>query len=202
VKFSAAPYLLLGTTNRHRIAEFQLAFAAFGMEVRTPEQLSLTLPEVLEDGLTIAENSAKKAICYARASGVWVVADDTALEVDCLDGRPGVHSARFAGPNATMAENRALLMTELRGIPHSQRTARFVCHLTVADPQARIVASAVGSCPGIIVDTPQGTGGFGYDTLFLMPEFQKTMAELDDQQRCAATHRGLAVRQLLSATSQ
>jgi XTP/dITP diphosphohydrolase len=153
---------------------------------------------VEEDGASSAENVRQKAIGYARQLQQWVLADDTALQVDALRGAPGVRSARYAGQHATMAENRAKLLAELADVPDAQRTARFVCCLAVADSAGQIVAEATGICPGWIRRTAAaGAYGFGYDALFEVADCGQTLAELSPDVTAIVGHRGRAVRALL-----
>ncbi len=151
-----------------------------------------------EGGETLAENARRKAVGYARALGEWVLADDTGLEVDALGGAPGVRSARFAGDGATMAENRARLLAELDGAGESRRTARFVCHLAVANPAGEVVAEATGHCRGRIRFAGTGEFGFGYDSLFEIVEYRRTLAELGPAATAVIGHRGRAVRALVA----
>jgi XTP/dITP diphosphohydrolase len=153
---------------------------------------------VMEDGQTLAENARIKASGYARQLGLWVLADDTGLEVDALGGAPGVRSARYAGERATMAENRACLLAALRHVPEAERTARFVCQLAVADPTGVIVAQAAGDCRGRIRESAApGSFGFGYDVLFEVSRCGLTLAQLPPAETARLGHRGQAVRALL-----
>jgi XTP/dITP diphosphohydrolase len=158
---------------------------------------------VEETGATCAENARQKAAAYARQLHQWVLADDTALEVDALGGAPGVRSARYAGDTATMAANRAKLLEELAQVPIARRTARFVCHLAVADPAGAVVAEAAGVCRGRIRrQAAAGSFGFGYDCLFEVDGCDRTLAELDSQETAAVGHRARAVRALLGRWAQ
>jgi len=157
--------------------------------------------EPLEEGSTFAENARHKALYYARATGQWCLADDSGLVVDALDGAPGVHSARYAEEGlppgadrrARDAANIAKLLAALAETPDEQRTARFVCHLALADPQ-RILLEASGEVEGRIVRRPRGSNGFGYDPVFLVPEDGRTAAEMSPDEKNAISHRGKAVR--------
>jgi len=152
------------------------------------------LPEVVEDGGTFSENARKKALEVARFTGKWTLADDSGLEVDALGGRPGIHSARWSGKGDE--GNNEKLLEELRGIPAPARTARYRAVVVVASPEGRIVAEADGSCEGVIGFDRRGTGGFGYDPLFVVPGLGKTMAELDADAKNSISHRGQALRRL------
>lgn len=154
------------------------------------------IPEVEETGTTFAENSALKACTVAQAAGMWAVADDSGLEVDYLAGAPGVYSARYAGPDATDEDNCAKLLDELSGVPSERRAARFVCHLTLSDPEGRIRGTSEGYCRGVIVEGERGGEGFGYDPLFLLPEYHRTFGELSPSVKRVLSHRARAAAQL------
>lgn len=187
--------LLLATTNPDKVRQFAELFDSLPFAVSTARQLGLTLPEVEERGSSAVENAMLKATQIAERLGRWTLADDTTLEVDALGGRPGVHTARFAGPTAGIAENRAKLLAELAATAAEERGAQFVCQLCVADPLGVVRFEARGECRGQVLESPRG-GGFGYDSLFFLPELGKTMAELDDRERRRVTHRARAVAAL------
>lgn len=158
--------------------------------------------EVVEDGTTFAENARKKALGYARATGLWTLADDSGLVVDALGGAPGVNSARFAGYTPQEAGRKVVdqrnmdkLLALLDGVPLEQRTARFVCHLCLATPE-KVLIETQGTVEGLITTEPAGTGGFGYDPVFLIPPLGKTVAQLGDDEKNALSHRGNAMRKL------
>ncbi len=158
-----------------------------------PRLAELTPPA--EDGRTYEENAAIKAVYYSGFSDELVFADDSGLEVDALAGAPGVHSARFAGPHATGAENNALLLAKLTGV--SQRRARFVTAISLAR-HGKVLHTAVGTAEGEILGSPRGSLGFGYDALFLFPPLGKTFAELGEAEKFAVSARGEAFRTLLA----
>jgi XTP/dITP diphosphohydrolase len=156
--------------------------------------------EVVEDGTTFEENSYKKALEVMRATGMTTIADDSGLEVDALGGRPGVYSARFSGEDATDESNNQKLLAMMEGIPAAERTARFVCAATVVFPDGEHF-TVRGECEGLILFGPKGTGGFGYDPLFYVPDYGKTFAQLDAGTKNAISHRARAlskVRERLS----
>ncbi len=153
------------------------------------------IPEVEEDGATFAENAVKKGLSAARATGKPVIADDSGLEVDALGGRPGVLSARFAGEKASDAENNAKLLKELAQVPDERRTAAFRCVIALCFPDGSS-RSFTGELPGLILKEPRGKGGFGYDPLFLVPEWNMTLAELSTKVKNTISHRGKAIAQL------
>ena len=193
--------LVLATGNLHKVRELTGLLRSLAIQLVSLADVHPVQP-VDENGTTLAENARCKATGYARSLGEWVLADDTGLEVDALGGAPGVRSARFAGENATMAENRARLLQELAGVPLPARTARFVCHLAVADPTGKIVAEAMGMCRGRIqLEASGGEFGFGYDTLFEIVEYSRTLAELGSAATAMIGHRGRGVRRLLCAMS-
>ncbi len=158
--------------------------------------------EVKEDRATFAENARKKATEYSRATGLWTLADDSGLVVDALGGAPGVNSARFSGAKAQGADRKTVdrrniekLLSLLEGVPRERRTARFVCCLCLAGPE-KVLLEAQGTLEGLITEEPAGTGGFGYDPVFLVPKLGRTVAQLGEQEKNAISHRGNAMRQL------
>jgi XTP/dITP diphosphohydrolase len=153
------------------------------------------LPEVEEDGADFTANALKKAVSAARFAGVPVLADDSGLVVDALDGRPGVLSARFAGEDASDADNNAKLLRELASVPPGQRGAAFHCVIALCWPDGTC-HTFDGELKGLILDAPRGDGGFGYDPLFLVPEFGLTLAELPLGEKNSISHRGRALAQL------
>ena len=149
------------------------------------------IPGIVEDGDSYEANACKKAIAVARATGCATIADDSGLEVDALGGAPGVRSARFAGEHATDTDNNAKLLGLLEG--KQKRTARFRCVIAVATPEGT-VRTVQGECSGLILEAPRGSGGFGYDPLFLVPEQDQTFAELPPEEKHLISHRGRALR--------
>lgn len=186
--------IVLATHNEGKVRELRQLLSGLGFDV-----VSLTnypeLPEVIEDGDTFEANAIKKAVETAAAVGEISLADDSGLEVDYLDGAPGVHSARFAGPERGDSANNQKLLQLLEGIPRGKRTAKFRCVVAVATPGGK-VATVDGSCEGIIETQPSGSGGFGYDPLFWVPEFGKTFAELNAEIKNAISHRGRALKKV------
>jgi len=174
--------VLFATSNPHKIEEVEAILASQGIVLRSLSDLPAVPPEPIEDADTFQGNARLKAIGYAMATGERCLADDSGLEVDCLDGRPGVHSARYAGASGDRAArdtaNNAKLLAELVGIPRAERTARFVCAMCLADPDGTIVAESCGTFDGIIVDEARGSNVFGYDPLLYLPDRECTSAEL------------------------
>ncbi|KAF0109255.1 MAG: dITP/XTP pyrophosphatase [Anaerolineaceae bacterium] len=186
------PKLLLATNNPGKVAEMKALLDGLPLDLLTPADIGLTL-EVAEDGQTYAENAARKAEAFARAGGLAALADDSGLEVDALDGRPGLHSHRFAPQaGATDADRRAYLLQQLAGKPRPW-TARFRATVAVAAP-GRETRFAAGTCEGEIIPEERGTNGFGYDPIFLVPEFGRTMAELTMDEKNRLSHRARAVQ--------
>jgi len=200
--------ILIATSNPGKLRDFAGAAAPHGIEIGGIPGFA-SLPAVVEDGLTFEENAGKKAEAYSRhAAGEMVVADDSGLEVDALNGAPGVHSARYAAPdlfdvqphlageNTDDEANNARVLRELKDVPPEKRTGRFVCVLAAAR-DGKTLATFRGTAEGVILDAPRGTGGFGYDPLFYFPQIQKTFAELSAEEKARYSHRGAAFRQFL-----
>jgi XTP/dITP diphosphohydrolase len=189
--------LVIGTTNLKKGRELQGLLAPFGFEVQTLGETGLPILDVVEDGDAFAYNARKKAAEQARHLGAWVMADDSGLAVDALGGQPGVYSARYAGENATDADNNAKLLAELGELPLTRRTAHYVCHVAVADPRGEIRAESADICRGRIVFEPAGTNGFGYDPLFEVVEYHQTFGQLGPLVKEAISHRARALRSVV-----
>jgi XTP/dITP diphosphohydrolase len=184
--------LLLATQNKGKLVEIQAILASLPIKLILPSQMGLYL-DVVEDGQTYAENAARKALAFTRASGLITLADDSGLEVDALGGMPGIHSARYSPlPHATDADRRAFLLQNLVGKPRPW-TAHFHCTVAVARPDER-VQYAEGDCPGEIIPQERGQDGFGYDPIFYMEEFKSTMAELGRGHKNQISHRARALQ--------
>jgi XTP/dITP diphosphohydrolase len=194
--------LLIATRNRGKILEMRAMLgAAFekNVEVLTLQDFP-NVAQPREDGATFSENARTKALHYAKELKVLCVADDSGLAVDALGGKPGVLSARYAGPDATDGKNNALLLDDLK--PHPRPwAAEFVCVAAAALP-ARVVAETTGRVAGEIVPEPKGEGGFGYDPVFLVAELGRTMAELATYEKNKISHRGQALRLLIEELQQ
>jgi XTP/dITP diphosphohydrolase len=185
---------VLATANPDKAAEIRQVLAAVGPWV-TLVPRDPSIPEIDETGATLEENARLKAVTICAATGSPAIADDTGLEVDALDGAPGVRTARFAGDDATYADNCALLLDRLAGVAAAHRTARFTTVAIARWPDGREVA-AIGTVEGSISDTPRGAGGFGYDPVFVPDEGDgRTLAEMGDDKH-ALSHRGKALRTL------
>jgi XTP/dITP diphosphohydrolase len=187
--------LLLASNNAGKVREIQALLRGVPVALVTPSDLRLHL-EVAEDGHTYAENAAKKALAFARASGLLTLADDSGLEVEVLEGAPGLHSARYAPqPNATDADRRAYLLQQLQAHPRPW-SAQFRCVVALALPDGE-VHFAEGICHGEIIPEERGEHGFGYDPIFLLPQYGRTMAELSMEEKNRISHRARAVRAAL-----
>lgn len=180
--------LLVATRNPHKLAEIRAILDLPGVRLVPAEEVA-GLPEVDEDGATLEANAIKKARTLARVSGLWAIADDTGLEVAALAGAPGVYSARYAGEQATYADNNRKLLAALDGV--ADRRARFRTAVALADPAGRH-RWVEGACTGVIVHAPRGDQGFGYDPLFLPDGSNRTFAEMDAPAKNAVSHRARA----------
>lgn len=191
--------LMLATTNAGKIAEFRFLLGQWerwqGVELLTPRDWPTPLPSVDETGTTFAENARLKAAALAAATGLPALADDSGLCVDALGGEPGLHSARWAGDEATDDDRNKLLLARLSGVRAEARTAHYVCVVSLAWPEGKSV-EAEGRCAGQIADKPRGVNGFGYDPLFLVPEFGRTAAELTAGEKSQISHRARALAAL------
>jgi XTP/dITP diphosphohydrolase len=188
--------IVLATRNPKKRGEMAALVAPLGLAVCALGDFS-DVPEVEETGRTFAENAALKASTVAQAIGRWTLADDSGLTVDALGGAPGVHSARFAGEQGNDAANNVKLLALLRDVPDEQRGAAFVCHLALADPTGKVRLRVEDRCCGRIVSELHGGGGFGYDPLFLVPEYHRTFGELGLATKNLISHRARAFATLL-----
>ena len=186
--------LLVATGNKGKLAEFRALLA--GVSICSPGDIGLGNLQVAETGSTFHENALLKARAYADVSGLISIADDSGLEVDALDGRPGVQSARYGDPELDDSGRYRHLLAEMHGVPSAARSARFRCCLVVVAPDGRL-ATAAGCCEGRILADPVGAGGFGYDPVFLVAEYGRSMAALSRAEKSAISHRGCAFRALL-----
>jgi len=186
--------ILVATTNPGKVREMRELLSELPVEL-----VSLAdFPEIKtppENGATFAENARRKALYYADHTGLWALADDSGLEVDALEGEPGIHSARYAGPNADDARNNEKLIAALSGLPESERTARFRCAAALAKP-GHVLLETEGYVAGRIIDEPRGSNGFGYDPHFLLPARGVTVAELPPEDKNRISHRGVAMARM------
>jgi len=183
--------LVVATGNQGKVAEIKLALAQLPVKVLTLHDFG-PIPEAVEDGLSFKENALLKARHYAKYTGKACLADDSGLEVDFLQGAPGIYSARYAGENANDTKNNQKLLAALAQVAVAERTARFRCVLAFVDTDGSSVITD-GTCEGVIGQEKRGTGGFGYDSLFYIPKLHKTMAQLSKDEKNAISHRGKAL---------
>ncbi len=181
--------LVLATTNKNKVKEFQEMVGDFPVEIRSVSDFG-SIPECIEDGETFDDNAYKKAVHTAKILGLPAIADDSGLVVEALDGAPGVYSARYAGENATDEENCQKLLKEMKG--ETNRKAAFKCVLSIAVPSGPALTYE-GSCEGTILEEKRGESGFGYDPLFYFEEFGKTFAECNAEEKNRVSHRGKAL---------
>ena len=191
--------LMLATGNPGKVRELRDLLALHldltSAALLTPRDWPAPLPDVAETGATFAENARLKAEALAAATGLPALADDSGLCVDALGGAPGLYSARWAGAGASDADRNTKLLLALADVPPERRTAHFICAIALALPSGRTVL-AEGVCEGLILDTPCGADGFGYDPLFLLPAAGRTMAELTAEEKNRLSHRALAISRL------
>jgi len=184
--------LLVASSNQGKIREIR-ALLPSDIDVVSLQDLGLASPE--ETGATLRENADLKAVYAAKASGMVALGDDSGLAVAALKGAPGVRSARFAGEPPDDARNRQALLSALKDLPQGQRDARFVCAITIATPDG-VIRTSEGVLNGTILDRERGSRGFGYDSVFLLPD-GRTVAELLDEEKNAMSHRSAAIRKIL-----
>jgi XTP/dITP diphosphohydrolase len=187
--------LVLGTRNKKKCQEIFEILGDIGLDLRDLTHYPQA-PEVDEDGDTFEANARKKAVTLAKALGEWVLGEDSGLVVPALNGRPGVYSARYAGKQGDDAANNARLLAELAPLPADRRGAYYVCTSAVADPNGEVHVVTEGRCHGVIIGEYRGTGGFGYDPLFLIPEYHRTFGELSAVVKHALSHRARALAKL------
>jgi len=186
--------VLIATNNLHKIEEFRRIWANYPWRIVTPRQLGLDL-DVDETGRTFDENACLKAEAFALASGMPSLADDSGIEVDALDGAPGIFSARY-GPAGLDDSGRVRhLVSQLIDVPQGERQCRYRASLALALPEGTQVVTS-GVCEGVVAFAPKGVGGFGYDPIFFIPELDRTMAELTASEKDQISHRGRAARQM------
>ena len=186
--------MIAATRNKGKAREIREALKGLGLRILTLSDFS-DVPEIEEDGKSFIENALKKARFYSKYFGKLTIADDSGLEVDRLKGLPGIHSARYSGEKASSRENNRKLLNAVKGVPFSKRGARFKGILAMVSPDGREVIKE-GSCRGKIGFKEKGKRGFGYDPLFLLPKYGKTMAELSLEEKNKISHRGKALRKL------
>ncbi|RPA60111.1 XTP/dITP diphosphatase [Aerococcus agrisoli] len=187
--------VMIATANLGKAKEFKSLFAQYDIEVKTLLDFP-DYPEIPETGETFIENATIKATTAAKDLNIPVIADDSGLSVDALDGAPGVYSARYAGPEKSDANNRKKLLAALTDVADDQRTARFHTYLVVANAEGQVLKSYHGTLDGFITREERGDNGFGYDTIFYVPSEDKTTAQMSAEQKDSLSHRGNALRLL------
>ena len=188
--------VVIATKNKGKAKDFEALFQPLGFEVVTMFDVAPDM-EIEETGTTFEENAVLKAETLAKELNMIVIADDSGLVVDALDGAPGVYSARYAGDHDDEA-NIVKVLEKLAGVPEEKRTARFMCALAIAGPEMD-TTTVFGTCEGVILQEKRGTNGFGYDPIFFVPELGRAMAELTPEEKGAISHRGNAIRKLAEA---
>ena len=186
--------IVLATRNRNKLREFREMLQDLQVHVRSCDDFP-DCPDALEDGNSFAENALKKARLVAAHAGLLAIADDSGLEVDALGGQPGIYSARYGGVQGDDLRNIKKLLHELDGVPRERRGAQFRCVIAIVAPEGR-EQIVEGLCRGVIIEQPRGTGGFGYDPVFLDEPSQLTFAEMDAGQKNSISHRARAVQKL------
>ena len=193
--------LLFATSNPHKLRELRQMLSPLGITVEGLDALSSVPPEPVEDGETFEANARIKAVGYATATAMTCLAEDSGLEVDALDGAPGVRSARYAehdgDRDARDRANNDKLLAALRDVPKADRTARFVCAMCVSSPEGAVRFEARGTFEGVVAEAPAGEGGFGYDPLLYVPDAGCTSAQLAPEEKNRRSHRGAAARALV-----
>ena len=185
--------LVLGTNNAKKLRELKLLLEPYEIELCSLAEIPDSI-EVEETGKTFEENANLKSVEQAIHLRQWVLAEDSGLSVDALDGAPGIYSARYAGENATDETNNALLLEKLDGVPLAKRTAYYTCHMSLSDPLGKIHINCEARCCGRILSQERGSGGFGYDPLFQLQEYHTTFGELGDEVKSMISHRARANR--------
>lgn len=188
--------LLVATHNQGKVVEFAEMLHDLAIEWLSLDEVGVER-DVEETGSTFRENSVLKAQAYAAETGLLTLADDSGLEVDALGGAPGVYTARYGGEGLTAVQRYQKLLYDIKTVPDPQRTARFRCVIVLAAPDGTILGESEGVCEGRIAQTPAGDNGFGYDPVFYLPQFNKTMAQLPAAQKHQISHRGRAVQAIV-----
>jgi XTP/dITP diphosphohydrolase len=183
--------IVIGTHNKNKKEEIRKILEGMSFPLLDLEDLD-DVPDIVEDGITFEENAVKKALQLAGFCKTYVMADDSGLEVDALDKRPGVLSSRYCGENTGYDKKCLKLFEELEGVPFDKRTARFRCAIALAEPE-KLHFVVEASCEGFINTEPSGNNGFGYDPIFYIPEYKQTMAELESDVKNRISHRALAL---------
>lgn len=190
--------IVLASRNAKKAREFGDLLGGLNITLRSLSEFP-EFPDVEETGTTFAENARLKASQTAIATNHWALSDDSGIAVDALDGAPGVYSARYAGPGCTDADNNTKLLAALKNVPPEKRGARFVCNLALADASGEIQLQVEDHCRGVVVEELRGDEGFGYDPLFLIPEYDRTFGQLGLAVKSFISHRARAFRKFVAA---
>ncbi len=187
--------LIIATGNEDKVREIDEILEGTGFEAISMKQAGYS-PDIVEDGKTFEENALKKAMAVHELSGEYVMADDSGLCIDALDGAPGIYSARFCGEDSTYEEKFKKIFEMLADVPEEERTAQFVCAIAVVKPDGTSF-TVRGECRGVLHEKPAGENGFGYDPIFYVPEFGMTTAQMDPEVKNSISHRGRALRAMV-----
>lgn len=187
--------LIIATGNEDKVREIDEILEGTGFEAISMKQAGFD-PDIVEDGTTFEENALKKAMAVYELSGGYVMADDSGLCIDALDGAPGIYSARFCGEDSTYEEKFKKIFEMLADVPEEQRTAQFVCAIAVVRPDGTSF-TVRGECRGVLHEKPMGENGFGYDPIFYVPEFGMTTAQMEPEVKNSISHRGRALRSMV-----
>ncbi|MBR6209673.1 MAG: XTP/dITP diphosphatase [Clostridiales bacterium] len=187
--------LIIATGNEDKVREIDEILEGTGFEAISMKQAGFN-PDIVEDGTTFEENALKKAMAVHELSGEYVMADDSGLCIDALDGAPGIYSARFCGEDSTYEEKFRKIFEMLADVPEDKRTAKFVCAIAVVKPDGTSF-TVRGECRGVLHEKPVGENGFGYDPIFYVPEFGMTTAQMDPEVKNSISHRGRALRAMV-----
>jgi XTP/dITP diphosphohydrolase len=198
---AALPTVVLASRNRKKSGEMAELLAPLGIALKSVAEFP-DVPDVVEDGDSFAANAGKKASETATLLGLWAIGEDSGLEVDALGGEPGIYAARYSGPGATDSRNNAKLLAALDGVPDEKRGAQYVCHVALADPAGEIRLRVEATCRGRIATEERGTHGFGYDPLFLIPEYHRTFGELGPAAKRHLSHRARAFERFVPQLAQ
>jgi len=186
--------LFIATKNKNKLKEIKSILADLQIKITTPDDIP-NFPEIIEDGKTLEENAKKKALIGSQKSKMVSLAEDTGLEVEYLKGKPGIYSARFAGPSCSYSDNNRKLLSLLKDVPLEKRKAKFRCIVAISKPNSDMSVHLVeGSIDGYIATEEHGKNGFGYDPVFVIPEYNKTFAELDPETKNKISHRSLGLK--------
>ncbi|MGD9677438.1 MAG: XTP/dITP diphosphatase [Vulcanibacillus sp.] len=188
--------IVIASRNKGKLDEFKSIFSSLGVTIKSLDDY-LEIADVVEDGHTFGENACKKAETISRLINLPVLADDSGLVVDALDGKPGIYSARYAGEEKDDRKNNEKLLNSLEGVDLKRRTARYICALALSVPKSNTIIIK-GTCEGLIGLEAKGSNGFGYDPLFYLPDYNQTMAEISPKLKNIISHRAVALNEMVA----